>query len=500
MIEIERLSKRYGSNQALQDLSLRLPRGQITGIVGHNGAGKSTLIRLLAGEDHADDGAIRLDGHPWSPERGARVGIVHQDPKLFGNMTVGENLLVGREGTRLSRPAAGEAERNVLRRLDLVDVLDERVKSLSLAVQQRVEIARALAWDSDIFLFDEPNSALTVAESEYLFVRMRALADSGKVVILVSHRLDEVADNCDGIALLRNGRLRNEVRSKITATALTELLLEGGGTTVAALETARPTGTDGLSISDWNSEQFDIDAMHFPSGEVTVLLGVEGSGARQVLASISGAVAASGLATLGGKRGGPAIASADAIYLLGDRRSTAFGHLSVADNLMLRRRLFSVPSWFGMVRRARLTADAVALQREHNIVCRSVKDPAASLSGGNQQKMVVASALAASPRILAIEEPTRGVDVGSRREIHAQLRKFAGSGHVVIGFCAEETEAFELADSVRIIDRGAAVCEMRPDQFADAEKFAVAVGAAIAQSRRSHAGAPEIGVEGGEIS
>jgi ABC-type sugar transport system ATPase subunit len=484
MIEIEGLSKHYGSNRALEDLTLRLPRGRITGIVGHNGAGKSTLIRLLAGEDHADGGSIRFDGRPWSPERGARVGIVHQDPKLFGNLTAGENLLVGREGTRLKRPRAGAAEREILSRLDLVESLDQRVKTLSLAVQQRLEIARALAWDSDMFLFDEPNSALTVAESEYLFLRMRALADSGKVVILVSHRLDEVAANCDGIALLRNGRLRHEVPGGITAAALTEMLMDGVGAAGTGAENARPAAAEGLALRGWNSEHFDIDALDFPRGDVTVLAGVEGSGARQLLASLSGAVAATGGASLSGAAGGPALAAANAIYLAGDRRSTAFGHLSVADNLLLRRRLRSLPSWLGLLRRDRLVEAALALQREHNIICRSVKDPASSLSGGNQQKMVIASALTARPRVLAVEEPTRGVDVGSRLEIHAQLRRFARAGHVVVAFCAEETEAFELGDSVRVIDRGAVIDELRPAQFSDAEKFAVAVAAAIAQSRR----------------
>lgn len=481
MIEIENLTKRYGRHSALSDLNLRLKRGEVTGIVGHNGAGKSTLIRLLAGEEQPDEGRLRLDGVAWQPSRGARVGIVHQDPKLFGNMTAGENLLVGREGSALLRPRAGEPERDILERLDLRHVLNERVGSLPLAVQQRIEIARALAWDSDIFLFDEPNSALTVAESEYLFARMRTLADAGKVVILVSHRLDEVAANCDAIALLRNGRLKGEVSQKLSATALTELMMEG---TAAAAQGARSTSSGrGLTIENWSADRFDIASMHFPTGEVSVLVGVEGSGARPLLASFAGETAAEGEVNLLGKTGGSALVKAAAIYLAGDRRDTVFAHLSVADNLMMRVDLGKVPAQAGLIRRSRLRQVTEALRQEHNIVCRSVDDRASSLSGGNQQKMVIASALAASPTVLAIEEPTRGVDIGNRREIHAQLQKFAAAGHVVIAFCAEETEAFELADRVQVVDRGAVVAELRPRSFAGAEPFAEAVGAAIAASR-----------------
>ncbi len=483
MIEIAAVSKRYANTVALADLTLRLKRGAITGIVGPNGAGKSTLMRLIAGEESADDGAFHLDGKRWRPEHEHRVGIVHQDPALWANLTVGENLLVGREPTRFTRPRPGPAEREILDRLTLGDQLQRRVGELSLAMQQRVEIARALAREADVFLFDEPNSALTVAESQYMFQRMRALADEDKVVILVSHRLDEVVDNCDEIALIRNGRLAAHVTGGMTAQALAEQLTEGSrpiGATVRAESASR----DGLTLAGWVGDAFAVGEFRAPAGEVTAIIGVEGSGARPFLASLAELVPASGRVSLLGEAGDDAVLRGRALYIAGDRRQTVFGHMSVAENLVLRQRLSATPRRGIFVNRSGLQQVAEDMRRRHNIKCRTVNDLASTLSGGNQQKVVIASAMAAIPDVLLVEEPTRGVDIGSRREIYEQLRAFAAQGRVVIVLCTEETEAFELADRGLVFDRGDVIATVRPADHADAEGLAGAIAAAITDARR----------------
>jgi ABC-type sugar transport system ATPase subunit len=468
---------------ALSGLTLQLKRGAVTGIVGPNGAGKSTLMRLIAGEESADEGTFHLDGQRWRPDAEPRVGIVHQDPALWANLTVGENLLVGREPTRVVRPRPGAAERDILERLTLGEHINTRVGELSLATQQRVEIARALAREADVFLFDEPNSALTVAESQYMFQRMRALAGEGKVVILVSHRLDEVVDNCDEIALIRNGRLANRISGGMTAQALAEQLIEGSQPTGGLVRAERAT-RDGLSVTRWVGDAFAVGNLRAPAGEVAAIIGVEGSGARQFLASLAGLVPASGRVSLLGKSGGDELLRGRALYIAGDRRQTVFGHMSVAENLVMRQRLADVPRHGMFVNRGGLTRVAEDMRRRHNIKCRSVSDLASTLSGGNQQKVVIGSAMAAAPDVLLIEEPTRGVDIGSRREIYEQLRAFAGEGRVVIALCTEETEVFELADRALVFDRGDVIAEVNPADHADAEDLAGAIAGAITNARR----------------
>jgi ABC-type sugar transport system ATPase subunit len=485
MIEIVGVSKNYGNTRAVQALSLSLQRGRISGIVGPNGAGKSTLMRLIAGEEWPDEGQFRLDARAWHPGRADNIGIVHQDPMLWGNLTVGENLLVGREGRRFARPRPSAAAREILAELGLGDFIDVPVSELSLAMQQRVEIGRALARDADVFLFDEPNSALTVAESEYLFARMRGLAAEGKVVILVSHRLDEIAENCDDIALVRGGLLANHWQdADLTAQALAEHLTgDGQRATVSA---QRSSGADtGVKIARWLGEKFAVSDFSAAAGEVTAIVGVEGSGAREFLASLARLVPAEGEITLLNRQGSGKLLDGKSVFLAGDRRQTVFAHLSVAENLMLRRRLASVPRRGFFLDRAGVTAAAEVMRRGNNIKCDSVNDAASTLSGGNQQKMVVASAIAAEPLLILVEEPTRGVDVGSRREIYDQLRAYAAAGNVVIALCTEETEAFELAHKTAVFDRGTVIAELFPADYEGAEHFAGAIAGTIADFRRS---------------
>lgn len=484
MIEISSVSKFYGNTAALDGLTMQLRRGIVTGVVGPNGAGKSTLMRMLAGEELPDAGSFRLDGSPWRPAAQPRVGIVHQDPALWPNLTVGENLLVGRERTRLARPRSGLREQEILQKLAIGDLVGRRLGELSLAIQQRVEIARALARDADVFLFDEPNSALTAAESEYLFERMRALAADGKVVLLVSHRLDEVARNCEEIFVVRGGKSVRGSAHGMSARELAEILAEGSSSTGrrSAPEGA-PTAGEGLAVDGWVGDAFAITHLAARAGEVTAIVGVEGSGSRQFLLSLAGLLPSRGTKTLGGWQVS-ASARGKTLYLAGDRRETVFAHLSVAENLVMRSPPRSLLRLGALVSRGRVWQRAEKMRRQHGIKCRSVSDPASTLSGGNQQKVVVASAIAAQPDVLLVEEPTRGVDIASRREIYEQLRGFARQGRVVVTLCTEEAEVFELADRAIVIDRGAVVDELLPYRYASVEELAGAVAGAIGDARQ----------------
>ncbi len=202
-IEIRGLRKHYGNTKALDGLDLDLRPGEVLGIAGPNGAGKSTLIRILAGEENADAGELRVGGQVFTP--GAAVAVVHQEPELFPNLTVAENLLVGREDGWVRWPRPHKADLALMEALGIGPVAGRLLGDCTLAVQQRTEIARALARDARVFLFDEPNSALTKEESDELFHEIHTLANSGHVVILVTHRLDDLVTHTRRVAIVRDG-------------------------------------------------------------------------------------------------------------------------------------------------------------------------------------------------------------------------------------------------------------------------------------------------------
>ena len=253
-IEISGLVKRYGDTWALAGLDLVARPGEILGVAGPNGAGKSTLVKVLASETVPDSGVITLDGAPWRASSDAdRVAVVHQEPQLFGNLTVAENLLVGQEPTRLVRPRGRDADRDVLREVGLLPYANVPVGSLPLALQQRTEIARALAKRADVFLFDEPNSALTEAESAELFDRMHALAAQDKVILLVSHRLAELAAHCDRIVVIVDGKVRTELaQPHIDQERIARELVVGRAGPAAADRSGRPAPDRRLlHLSGW---------------------------------------------------------------------------------------------------------------------------------------------------------------------------------------------------------------------------------------------------------
>ena len=221
VLEVRNVAKRYGKTVALDGIDLTLNPGEVLGIAGPNGAGKSTLVRILAGEDTEDSGEILLSGKPFGHEqRRNSVAIVHQEVRLFPTLTVQENLLVGRAGRRYLRPAPGRAEHDILKEFNLTSLARVPLESCSLVVQQLVEIARAILRSADAFLFDEPNSALTLEESERLFNYLHQLRAEAKApVALVSHRLSDLVQHCDRVIVIRDGKVAREFSGKELTTA-----------------------------------------------------------------------------------------------------------------------------------------------------------------------------------------------------------------------------------------------------------------------------------------
>jgi len=460
LLELRGLTKRYGQTQALQGLDLTAASGEILAVAGPNGAGKSTMIRVLAGEETVDAGQILIDGQEWSSgEQGRRIAVVHQEPQLFPTMTVAENLLVGREGRRAARPKASPRETAVLSGLRIAPFRDMPLDACSLVTRQLTEIGRALIHDARIFLFDEPNSALTEEESDRLFGYMHALKDDGHIVLLVTHRLGEIVAHADRVAIIREGRCTATLLgADLTQEAVAAQLVVGerareerAQAPRATVEADRPI----VRLSGWTHAHgaFDSAALQINAGEIVALVGVEGSGARELLRSVAGLEPARGEIAVTGFTGRRA-ARALVTYLAADRGISLFSNFSVGENLVSRLGAPDIASPYGLLRPRALVRLARDLIVTYRVRTRSAAQPIRSLSGGNQQKVALAASIARRPQLLALEEPTRGVDVGTKTEIYQVLQTFTREGKAVLAFCTEVSEVFDMADRVIVVEDG----------------------------------------------
>ncbi len=529
-VVLENVQKRFGDTIALDGLSLTAAAGEIFGIAGPNGSGKSTMIKILAGEVEADAGRILFDGEERSDEDPARtVAIVHQEPQVFPNLTVAENILVGRERRRTLMRKVDDLETELLEEMGLAPQANRILGGLPLASQQRTEIARSLAQNARVFLFDEPNSALTDEESEDLFRRMHALADEGRVVILVSHRLNELVEHADRVAMLIDGRSEAEFSGDdLTQDRLARELVVGTARSEQAEAAQVSSHAEGavMEVNGWTHPEgrFTDVSMQVGSGEIVAVTGVEGSGARELIRSLAGFAPSDGAIWLKSDVAGPpddagagesasssaakqaGVAGVDSLkkplgqlqkfgkfsrldklsrrgsqqalgrkgvaFVGADRAKNLFRNLSVGENLVAR--LTTELGESGILRPKTIRRHSEELAEKFMVKTPSVAAPITSLSGGNQQKVVIASALATNPMLLILEEPTRGVDVPSKREIYRLLRQFVESGEGVLLYCTEDSEIFEVADRTVVIAKGRISGELTRDDYDDVESCAAA--------------------------
>ena len=474
-VEIRGLRKRYGDTIALDGLDLVAERGRILGVAGPNGAGKSTMIKILAGETPADAGEIIVEGQPWSPVIGARlVAVVHQEPQLFPNLTVAENIVIGRERSRWVRHGLDEHERELLADLAILDVADRQIAECPLAIQQRTEIARALAHDARVVLFDEPNSALTDEESEDLFRRMHVLAAAGRTVMLVSHRLGELAEHADKVVVLLDGRVSRTLEGEeIAPDEIARSLVVGAAerdrarAAPAVVSSSALLRVRGLSHRHGEFSRVDLDV---PAGAIVALTGVEGSGARELVRAIAGFEPTDGELEVAGHAGGVAERVA---FVPASRNDSLFPNFTVRDNIVARLG-DRIAGPAGMLLRGRMEALAEEMRERFQIKTATLDTPIRSLSGGNQQKVAIASAVICEPTALVLEEPTRGVDIGSKAEIYAILRSFADERHAVVLYCTEIPEVFDVADLLYVVAEGRLSEPLQVATFPDVEALAAA--------------------------
>jgi ABC-type sugar transport system ATPase subunit len=474
------VKKWYGDTHALDGLDLDAPGGEILGVAGPNGAGKSTMVKILAGEVREDSGAFMLDGAEWKPvEHRDRVAVVHQEPQLFPNLSVAENLMIGREGTRALVRGLDARERALLKDLAILDYADRPLGSVPLAMRQRVEIGRALARDARVFLFDEPNSALTQEESSDLFRRMHLLADGGAVVILVSHRIAELAEHASRVALILDGRCTGVLEGDaLTQEGIAAGLVTGQTAHEPVEELVRQMGDIAgmdMRLAEWTSTTgaFTGIDLNVHAGEIVAIVGVEGSGGRELVRSIAGFEKGSGTIDIAGRDGGAVVTSGTGL-VSADRAASLFGNLTIADNMVSR--LDREITTRGIaLRRRRMAQIAIELRERFGVKATSLDRAISSLSGGNQQKVAISAAVVKGPEVLVLEEPTRGVDIASKREIYRILRTFANQGHAVIMFCTEVPEVFEAADLAYVMSDGRISEPLIVTSYEDVEALARAI-------------------------
>lgn len=479
-LRIRGLRKWYGDTRALDGLDLDALPGEILGVAGPNGAGKSTLIKILAGETTADGGTIELDGTAWDTATDRdRVAVVHQEPQLFPNLTVAQNLMVGREGTRAMVRRLDAAERSLLTDLAILEYADRPIDTVPLAIAQRVEIGRALARDARVFLFDEPNSALTQEESVDLFRRMHLLAGAGNVVILVSHRIAELAEHTDRVALILDGLCTATLDGEaLTQEGIAAGLVTGQAVREPGEQVVVHLGEDAataLRLRDWThvGGEFQAIDLHVRTGEIVAIVGVEGSGARELVRSIAGFERGNGHIQIAGPTGGTSVADGTSL-VSADRQTSLFSNMSIGDNMVVRLH-GEITRVGGALRFGRMLEIAHELRDRFRVKADSVHLPIRSLSGGNQQKVAIAAAIVRRPEVLVLEEPTRGVDIGSKREIYRLMREYASQGHAVIIYCTEVPEVFEAADLAYVVSDGRLSAPLLVMNHPDVEDLARAV-------------------------
>jgi erythritol transport system ATP-binding protein len=471
VLRAEAIGKVYGGTVALHDVDFDVERGRVAVLIGENGAGKTTLMRILAGVEPPTRGRLLLDGRPvrfGSPREAAAAGIaiIHQELSLFPDLSVAENVFAGREPRRLGlldRAAAERETRAVLDRLE--QPIDPRAAcgSLPLGQQQIVEIARALARETRVLIMDEPTSALSSAEVAALFRLIRELRARGTGIVYVSHRLEELMAIGDRLTVLRDGRRVAVAEAADASVAwIVEQML---GRSAAAA--ARPSGAVGeplLEVAGLSLRRGDgrlvLDdiTLEVGAGEVVGLYGLMGAGRTELVECIAGARAASeGEIRLSGepvqRLDLPARMRRGISLVPEDRQGAAlFPSLSVAHNMTLASLRAHVRGLGLSPAAERETVGRMA--QELAIASARPEIRIGALSGGNQQKVVIARVLLTRPRLLLLDEPTRGIDVGAKAELRALVRRLAREGVGILLVSSDLEEVVGMADRIVVLSNG----------------------------------------------
>jgi len=490
LLRLRGVQKRYGGVRALLGVDVEVRAGEVHALVGENGAGKSTLIKIVSGAEVADDGTVEVNGAPLaggSTQAAMEAGIatVYQEPHLFGELTVAENVFLGRElraGGRVDWAAQRTRVGELLDQIGLDPGLgDVRVADLPVAEQQLVSIAKAFAHSAKVLILDEPSAILTEREIEVLFGVVRNLRAAGVGIVYISHRLDELAQISDRVTVLRDGAVvATRLTAELTVRHVAELMV-GHELSASTVERAAPTGDPVLDVAELGRRgAFEALNLQVRPAEVVALYGLVGSGTDAIARALYGITPAeTGSVRVDGRpvrlRNPQDAAAAGVAMLPGNRKQQGvFAAKSIAFNISSAhlRHLAKLGFWFDRRREREL---ATGFLTRIAIKAPGPDTAVGALSGGNQQKVVLARQLVRAPRVLVLEEPTQGVDVGAKEEIHRLVLELADGGSAVLVISTDLPEVLQLADRVLVVRRGRVVREFGRGA-SQAEVLAAAAG------------------------
>lgn len=488
------ISRSYGGVKALDGVSFAVEGGEVHALVGENGAGKSTLMRVLGGETEADTGEIRLNGktvHLRSPAdaiaRG--VAIIHQEIALAPHLSVAENIFLGELPLGISWRALRARARELISRLGFDIPPDAIIEDLSVAHQQVVEIAKALSRKARIIVFDEPTAVLATRDAERLLEIIRSLKADGVGIVYISHRIDEVFRIADRISVLKDGRNVDTLSPE--EVSVEDVIRRMVGRPLQRLFGEKPTTTIGEEVlriegltsgSRVRNVSFSVRA-----GEIVGLGGLVGSGRTEVARSLFGAdPKESGRIYLRGREvsiRSPRQGVALGIALVPEARKDQglITAMSIKVNATMAH-LASVVNRLGFIRRAEENRAVGALVDGLRIKSDSIDAPVSSLSGGNQQKVVLAKWFHLGAEVVLLDEPTRGVDVGAKVEIYSLIHRMAADGKAVVVISSEHLELFGLCDRILVMGDGEIRGELEPDQYSEEAILSLSISRSASQA------------------
>jgi inositol transport system ATP-binding protein len=469
LLEVCNVSKSFPGVVALDQVSLSLERGSVHAVIGENGAGKSTLMKIIAGIYAPDVGELRLEGHPvrlGSPRDALQHGIamIHQELNLMPSMSVAENTWITREPLNacgmVNHRELHRRTRALFERLRIDIDPEAEVRSLSIAARQLVEIAKALSCDSQLLILDEPTSALTEHDAEHLFAIIRELKAQGKGILYITHRMDELFEIADEVSVLRDGRrIGSDRPANLTRDGIIRMMVGRELARIYPGDTAHPRAVV-LSAQDLAlSGQFSNVSFELRAGEVLGVAGLVGSGRTALAETLFGlSPASSGQICIHGRPvrvDSPQVALAQGVALLTEDRkeSGCFLALTVLENLeiaVLRGEFVHL----GFVRRHAVTEACSAVSSQLRVKTPSLDERIENLSGGNQQKVLLGRCLLLRPKLLILDEPTRGVDVGAKAEIHQLIARLVAGGTAVLMISSELPEILGMSHRIMVMHEG----------------------------------------------
>jgi ABC-type uncharacterized transport system ATPase subunit len=496
LLELKGITKRFPGVVANDGVDFDLRKGEVHALLGENGAGKSTLMNILYGLYHPDEGELRLNGKPLrigSPREAidAGIGMVHQHFMLIPVMTVAENIVLAAEPTKgpfLDERAAEARVRDLSERFGLAVRPDAYIESISVGMQQRVEILKALYRGADILILDEPTGVLTPQEARELFDIVNSLKAEGKSIIFITHKLNEVLEIADRITVLRRGKTIETVpREGATEESLARLMV-GRDVVLSVDKTPAEPAEPLLSVEDLqvdderglqavNGVSFEVRA-----GEIVGIAGVDGNGQSELIDAIAGLrKAKNGRIVVGGEdltRESPrTLLDAGLGHIPEDRQRRGLVlEFNLAENLALHDYREEPGSKWGYLFPKQLIARARKLLTEFDVRGGGPLTPASSLSGGNQQKVIIAREVSRDPRVLVAAQPTRGLDVGAIEFVHSRLVEERDEGRAILLVSFELDEILSLSDRILVLYEGQIVAEFTPDVTEEEIGFAMLGG------------------------